>query len=563
MNQNEQGVVFSFRLSGSRMRQSAAQLRRQGQVLDALSLVRRAAEQDDTPSAWQALAGDMRQMGNWEAAARLLARVLSREPHQPGAWIDMARCMQALDQPALAVDCAYHQLHEDPWSQEGDAARAMLSELETIPEGKEPGRTQRLIQRGMVAWQSGQRALGERRIRRALRMTAEKKRLLVTAAMMCMLEMDFTGALKYLPLALRLDPGDARTLTALATLYQQLGKRRISRGFLQRAGRSADSVMTEDGFLAAAWAQDAWQETADYLAVRMRRYPCRTALLSAKATMCCEMGDREAAAEIWRELLSIDPDDRAAASLIAWQQEQPENFINVPGMLPRTERRRQLTEFCMAAESLGTAELLKPGSRTRRLTDWMLESSDPTEMQTAMKLLNSRTEEPMIRCLKELLCRPFLRSEVRQWALMRLADMGCREEMLMLAGNSYTIVQCQPLSEQTQRQPWRMFLPMLLRETRHYGQSREIAELAASLWRQMPDAQRMEAVGSGRYVWCKAMEIFCLRMLDADALAAQVAARTPLSARRISRVLRRIARNMQDGEATESIRPCRRNGEIR
>lgn len=551
MNQNEQGVLYPFRLSGSRMRQSAVQLRRQGQVLDALALVRRAAEQDDTPSAWQAVAAELRLMGNWEAAAQLLSRVLSREPHQPGAWIDMARCLQALDQPALAVDCAYHQLHDDPWSPEGDAARALLAELETIPEAKEPRRTQRLIHRGMVAWQSGERALGERRIRRALRLTAEKERLLVTTAMMCMLEMDFTGALKYLPLALRMNPQDARTLTALATLYQQLGKRRMSRGFLQRAAKTADSVMTEDGFLAAAWAQDAWQETADYLAARMKRYPYRMPLLSAKATMCCEMGDTETAVQLWRDVLSIDPDDRTAASLIAWQQAQPENFMNIPGMLPRTERKRQLTEFRMAAESLSAAELLKSGSRTRRLTDWILESSDPTEVQTAMALLGSRTEAALVPYLKELLCRPFLRSEVRQWALVRLAEMGCREEMLMMAGNSYTIVQCQPLSEQKQHQPWRMFLPMLLTETRQYHQSNEIAEFAASLWRCMTDVQRMDAVGSGRYVWCKAMEILYLRMMGEDELAARVATHTPLSARRISRVLRRLARSMQDDMMTE------------
>jgi len=114
MNQNEQGNVFAFRLPGSRMRQSAAQLRRQGQTVDAMALVRRAAQQDDTPAAWYALAGELRQSGNWEAAVQLLSRVLSREPHHPAAWAAMARCLQMLGQNALAVDCAYHQLQEDP-----------------------------------------------------------------------------------------------------------------------------------------------------------------------------------------------------------------------------------------------------------------------------------------------------------------------------------------------------------------------------------------------------------------------------------------------------------------
>lgn len=552
MSQNEQGKVYAFRLSGSRMRQSAVQLRRQGQVLDALALVRRAAEQDDTPSAWQALAAELRQMGNWEVSAQLLARVLSREPHQVGAWIDMARCLQALDQPALAVDCAYHQLHEDPWSPEGDAARAMLAELEIIPEAKEPRRAQRLVHRGMVTWQSGDRAVGERRIRRALRMVADKERLLVTAAMMCMLEMDFAGALKYLPRALKCNPDDPRTLTALSTLYHQLGKRRIARAFLAKAAPHAESVMAEDGFLAAAWAQDAWPETEHYLAARMKRYPHRKALLAAKATMCCELDRMEEAQQCWREILAIAPDDRHARTMIAHVQREPENFISLPGMLPRAERKRQMAELLQAAEEQPVAELLRIASRERQLIDWMLESSDLTEQQAVMALLARGEASPALTAyLKELLCRPFLRSETRQWALVRLAEMGCREEMLIMAGNHYTIVQCQPVSEKKQQQPWRMFLPMLLTETRRYHQSNGIVEFAESLWRCMTPAQRMDAVGSGRFVWCKAMEILYLRMAGEEETAAMVALSTPLSARRISRVLRRLARCLVDETVTE------------
>ena len=67
----------------------------------------------------------------------------------------------------------------------------------------------------------------------------------------------------------------------------------------------------------------------------------------------------------------------------------------------------------------------------------------------------------------------------------------------------------------------------------------------------MSPQQRMDAVGSGRYVWCKAMEILYLRMAGEDELAARVATHTPLSARRISRVLRNLARSMQDDMMTE------------
>ena len=552
MSQNEQGMVYPFRLSGSRMRQSAVQLRRQGQALDALALVRRAAEQDDTPAGWQALAAELRQMGNWEAAVQVLARVLSSDPHQQGAWIDQARCLHALGQTSLAVDCAYHQLQEDPWSPEGDAARGLLAETDTAENRKEPGRTQRLIQRGITAWQSGSREAGERCIRRALRMTADKERLLVTASMMCMLELDFEGALKYLPRALRYAPEDPRTLTALATLYHQLGKRRISRAFLILAGQYADSVLAEDGFLSAAWAQDAWKEMQEYLDQRMKRQPHRTALLSAKAGMLCERGDLPAAQQLWKDILAIDPDDRHAATMLASAQIPVHTLFCIRGMLPASERERQLTELKMAAESRDMAELLRPGSRSRRLADWFITGNYADERRYVMTLLEKNADDAaVIAFLKELLCQPFLRFETRQWALIRLAEMGCRDEMLIMTGGHFSLIACQKVEEQKQERPWRMFLPVLLEETKQYRRSREITEMAADIWRVLPRGWRGEAATTLRYAWCKAMEILYLRIAGEEEAAARAVTDAALSSRKISRVIRRISRYMLAEPVTE------------
>ena len=544
MNQNEQGMVYAFRLSGSRMRQSAQNLRRQGQIVDALTLTRRAAEQEDTASAWQALAAEMCHTGNWEAASRLLARVLSRDQQQQGVWADMARCMQALGQNDVAVDCAYHQLQEDPWGKDGDTARSVIAALDLTSDDKEPRRIQRLIHRGLTAWQSGDRVTGERRIRRALRVAADRERLLVTTAMLCMLEMDFDGALHYLPRALRLNPDDPRTLTALSTLYQQLGKRRLARGLLARAGKHADSVMAEDGFLTSAWAQDAWPEMNDYLAVRMKRQPHRIPLLAAKATMLCENDDLEAARQLWKEILSIDPDDRSAATMLARAQHAPEQLFTAPGMLPRAERQRQMTELQMAAESLPMADVLRSGSLGRRTLDWFLASSEIQERQYAMDLLGSSDDAAAIPYLKELLCRPFLRHDVRQWALIRLAEMGCQDEMLILAGTHYTMIACRKVDEETAASPWRQFLPELLRETWQYDCSGEMIRFAAGVWRKLPEDARLQAGGMHRYLWAKAVEVLFLLKNEEEALAAKAVRDAAQSPRRISRVLRRIHRCM-------------------
>lgn len=544
MIQNEQGMLYAFRLSGSRMRQSAQTLRRQGQIVDAMILTRRAAEQEDTPAAWQALAAEMNQTANWEVASRLLAGVLSRDPHHGGAWADMARCMQALGQNEVAVDCAYHQLQEDPWGKDGDVARSILAELDVTAGEKEPRRTQRLIHRGLSAWQSGDRAAGERRVRRALRLAADRERLLVTTAMLCMLEMDFDGALHYLPRALRLNPDDPRTLTALSTLYQQLGKRRLARGLLARAGLHASSVMAEDGFLTSAWAQDAWPEMNDYLAARMKRQPHRIPLLAAKATMHCENDDLDTARQIWKDILSVDPDDRSAATMLARANHAPEQLFTAPGMLPRAERLRQMQALQMAVESLPMAEILRPGSLSRRTLDWFLASNDVQERQYALEQLGNSEDETVIPYLKELLCRPFLRHDTRQWALVRLAEMGCQDEMLILAGSHYTTIACRKVDEETAASPWRQFLPELLRETQRYHCPAEILPFAAHVWRKLPEDARMQAGGANRYLWAKAVEVLFLLHNEEEALAAKAVRESAQSPRRISRVLRNIHRYM-------------------
>lgn len=553
MNQNEQGMLYPFRLSGVQLRRSAAQLHRQGRTVDALTLVRRAAEQDDTPSAWQALAEEYRRSGNWEAAVYILSRVLGMDPHQPGVWVDLAACLHALGMLPLAADCAYHQLREDPWSADGDAARALLDALNgDVPEdGREPHRTQRLIHRAVRAWSAGDRPLGERRLRRAMRLTHTPQSLGLTAAMLCMLASDERGALTYLTRSLHQRPDDAQTLIALAMLYHQMGKPRMARGFLRRAAALAETPMEERRFLTAAWALDAWPEMEAFLDVHAKRWPYRTSLMSARAVLCGECDDLPGAQTLWRDILAIDPEDRWAEAMLEWTRQQPEAARCVPGMLPAPEKTRQLEELEQLTARQDTKTLLQCGGRARQLIDWMLASSDAAEAQQCMFLLEARLPDAgMIPLLKELLCRPDVPENVRQWALVLLAEGG-ETELLILSGGRYSLIQCRPLSEKKRQQPWRCFLPLLLTETRKHCQNVEIADYAAGCWRCMSAGQRAQAAGTERYAWCKAMEILYLREIGQDALAARVAQDAPLSNRRISRVMRQLLRCMQENDTKQ------------
>lgn len=552
MNQIEQGVLYPFRLSGSRMRQGAVTLRRQGRTLDALSLLRLAAEQDDTPAAWHALAAELVSLCNWETAVPLLARVLSRDAHQSGVWMDMARCLQALGDSGGALDCVYHQLQEAPWSPEGDAARAMLADMHLMADEEEPRRTQLLLRRGKDAWQRGNRRAGERRIRRALRLTDRKLPMLLAASALCRMERDDAGAMKYLCCALRHDPEDSRTLTAFSSLLHEQGRRRLACAFLQKAGEHAVSVPEEDCFLTAARRQRAWKEMQAYLEERMKRQPCRKALLYARAQMHVLQDDMDSAVSLWREILAIDPDDRYTATLVSGSRYAMFQLLSRNAGLAPGERRRQRQLLEEAAATSDMATLLKPGSRARRLIDWFITGDNEDERSYAMALLGAHsTGEAVIAYMKELLCRPFLPMDVRQWALIHLADTVHAEELLISIGGRFSRVACQRTEKKRAVHPWRMFLPSLLTETRRYRKSRDIADFAASLWRVMPCEYRMEAATTQRYAWCKAMEALYLRTAGEEEAALRVVEEAALPARKISRVLRKLGRCVMAQPVTE------------
>lgn len=547
MKERDQGMVIPFELSGSRLRKSAQEYRRRGQVLEALSLMRRAAEQEDTAWGWQALAAELRQLGCWEAAAVLLGRVLSREEHAPSAWLDMARCQSALGNQALAADCLYHVLQESPWSPEGDTARAMLLEVEPAEEVHEPRRTQRLIHRGMQAWYQGNKRLGLRRLARATRLAGRKERLMTTVALLHMLQGEMRASMKWLARAMRAAPEDAHVLCTMAAVLQQLEKPRMARAYLRLAAPLCGEPQMEERFFTTAWSMNAWPELEAFLQERLKRQPHRVPLLSMRATMLCEQQRSDEARLIWRQILSIDPNERRAAAMQAWQKQSPGGATPPPGRLPLPVMLQQRSVVLNGDG--GSSELFRFGSEERRVLDWCAASADEEEQQLVLTLLAEQPDRAAEqRYLKELLTRPDVLEPLRQQALMRLAEMQCFDPLNVLMGDRYTTARCQMTRPQNDDRLWRMVLTMLLRELSKYDELPEIAEFAASLWRMTPGEERMKALTGDGECWCRAVEVLWLMQQgrEEEAQTALLLRATPTESRRIRRQLQRFRKMIEN-----------------
>lgn len=550
MTEKNFGQVVPFTLSAARLRRGASVYRKRGQHVEALELTRRAAQEEDTPSGWLALAQQLRAQGCWEQAANILTMLLARDDVLPETWLELARCLQAIGWPELATDCLYHHLEDDPWSAGADEARMMLTGLESPYLRQVPDRLPLLVRRGLKAWQEGRRDLALRRLRRALRMEEETERLHITLAYLYLSEDDMPSAIRETFRAIHVAPDHPQAWLALCGMLAQQDKRRAALALLKRMRPLCQDVASEELYLNAAWSIEAYREAEDYLLDRLRRYPGRIALLLPLADVAWATSQRERAIQIWRHIQRIDPGDRRAAAMLAWAQSDPDDSLLAPGALPMSALKAHLLTLSKAViNNLPEEELLRPGSETRAMLDGCFDIAEETQQAAALSLLFESEHPDVVRYLRQLLLHPGVLPQVRRRVLVRLAELGQTSPMYMLMGSRITTVQCQPIDMSRPVSLWRMFLPALVRETRMWRQSPEIVGFAADLWPLMSPEQRRAAAGREQLCYVKAIELLYLRVTGQEAAAEEVAAELPISARRIGRVLRALARMIDEPES--------------
>lgn len=542
MNKTIHGNVVPFALPAHRLRRSAEDYRKRGQPIEAVSLLRRAAEQEDSVMGWLRLAQQLRRMNCQEQASVILYRLCARRNMLPEVWLELGKCQQVLGRKDAAIDCLYHYLSEDPYSEGAEAARAMLEQLETPEETHRAFRHTALIRRGLASYRRGEKEAGVRRIRRAIRMSKEKAPLYITLAVLFLAEGKGEAALVDLAHALRHDPGNVRAMSMMCVTLSSLNKRRMAMAMLERCAEKASEPNAEEYFLTAAWTITADRITRAYLEKQLKQKPYRIALMHHMAVLCWQEGQSEDAQRWWKRILSLDPQDQRARAMILWAPEHPDMQIPMMGALPGDVVKQYLAKLLTILNSDMPADvMLAYGSESRAILDWCMNIPDIRLQSMALNAIGEREGDCVQAYLREMLIVPGTISEVRQKAMLRLAEMGDTGPLNILMGQRITTAQMTRV-EAKPRGQWTLFLPQLLRETRRTCESQELAFFAADLWTMLTPAQQREAVGPKGYQWLKAIEILYLRLTGREEAAEKIVRGLPVSPRKISRILRGVKR---------------------
>lgn len=539
---NQMGKVVPFALSAVRMRRGAEEHRRRGRQLEATELLRRAAQQEDSPLGWLHLAAHLRRLGCWEQAVEILYRLLGRETVLPETWLELGRCHWALGKNEHAADCLYHYLAEDPYSDAAEDARSILDEVEKWDDVPEKARLSGLMRRALTACRDGETALGMRRLRRAGKAARHPGKVYITMALVLLAQEDTNGALRMLAKACQCEDEALRASTMLAVALSAAGKKRAARAMLRQCSERCDTPQGEEMYLTAAWTMGVSPEA--FLHKRLQQHPLRIGLMHPMAEVMWRKGDVQRAEQWWHRILQVDPDDLRAQALLRFVHEQPDRPLPPAGMLPAQAVQGMLiTVEGALKQGMYPDEMLRQGSEVRAALDQCFAMTDERIQQLALEAI-TRQDTPMVRqTLRELLVSPRTVPDVRQKAMLILTGWGENGPMHVLLGPKVTTAECTAVKQR--KGLWRAFLGQLMTELEHRELAEEIVAFAADVWPALTRRQRLLAVGQHGYLWVKGMEISVLLSIGEEASAMNMVRDLMVSRRKLGRVLRVLAGHME------------------
>ncbi len=539
MSEKNGGVVVPFALPVHRMRQAAAGYLKRRMPVEAVELYRQALEKEDSPALRLDLAEALADLQCYEQASNLLYPMLRRADAPIETWLLLARCNLALGREEGATDCLYHLLALDPYSDLADTARDMLGDMEDETLGSAP-RLSKLESRANDAWLNDDWPLARRRMRRAIKLTAHPALLRLSLA-----SLEWDGlrptrkAYNQLALALKEEPNSPQVISSLCMALDKMGRHRMACGYLNRLAALCDTAALEQLFFTTARILNAWGAARRYFMKRLRRAPCRVALMHPLAVLLCEKGDVETARKLWERALRLCPEDELARLYLRRLNETPPRLPR-HGWIRMREDGFAIIAPLLARIQAGESgdDLFVPGSESRHQLDWCFAQRVFDGQKVVLAALCTLTGDAVRDYLRQLLTLPTVEPSLREQIVLHLYDTGYTEPLPILTGQRMGLAQ--PVDKNKPPRRWPMFLFLLLQETREVHEAAPLVAFAAERWREMTETQRARATDEDSYAYVKAVELSYLRQTGQADREARVRARLQVSPRRVERILSKL-----------------------
>lgn len=438
--------VVPFSRSAAYLYQRAAKNRREGHLLDALELTRRALEKDPGNKDYELdLAQILCELGSYVQSNRVLSRMLAEDGSLTEAYFGMACNFYGMNDP----DCAYKALmcflSEDPQSAGRQEVGELLHNLFvartlTGKRSRRKARSARLAGKGMALLRSGELSEGEQVLRRSLAVSPRQSETRALLALCLTMRGEREAALHELTRALRPKKPPMRALCIAAQIHMRFGDAATAAKLIDKAAARNPDGAELRMLLDAACDLKLDEKVYELSQKALAEAPYDRVLLHlCAAAMVNTHRPQERAAHCWARIRRLDPGDEIAGYHLSHPEIRPVAYAY---RLPEEEVRARAGHLADVARGGldGVKAAWAESPRLLRTVRWAIESGEAVFVRAGVNLLSAVETPEAEWLLRQVMIEPSASQALKHQALALLGLRGAKPPYLMTGEDKFSLM---------------------------------------------------------------------------------------------------------------------------
>lgn len=437
--------VVPFSRSAAYLYQRAVINRREGHLLDALELTRRALEKDPGNVDYELdLAQILCELGCFVQSNRILTRMLAVDGTLSECYFGLASNFYGMNDADSAYKALMCFLSEDPQSAGRPEVGELLHSLfiaRTMngQKSRKKARAAKLSAKGLALMRAGRLAEAEQSLRRSLQVGPRHSETRALLAMCLAKKGDMEGAVKEIARSLRPVKPPLRALCIAAQIEYATGNPEAAAKLIdQAAARNPDGAQLRM-LLDAACDLKLHERVFELTQKALAEAPYDRALLHRCAAAIVNTSrPLERAAQCWARIKRLEPCDEVAGYYLAHSDRVPVDYAY---NLPEEEIDQRAEYLAATARSglEGVEAAWAEGSKLRRTVRWALECGDAIFLRAGVNILAAVETPEAEWLLRQVMVDPSASQAARHQALTLLGLRGAKPPFLMIGEDKFSL----------------------------------------------------------------------------------------------------------------------------
>ena len=437
--------VVPFSRSAAYLYQRAVKNRREGHLLDALELTRRALEKDPENVDYELdLAQVLCDLGCYVQSNRILTRMLAQDATLSECYFGLACNFYGMNDADSAYKALMCFLSEDPESAGRQEVGELLHNLfvaRTLGDHKSrrKARAAKLAAKGVAMMRASDLPEAEQALRRSLQISPRNSQTRALLAMCLAMKGNLESAVKEVARSLRPVKPPLRALCIAAQIENATGNPEAAAKLMDQAAARNPDGSDLRMLLSAACELKMDERVFELTQKALIEAPYDRQLLHLCAAAIVNTArPLDRASQCWARIRRLEPGDDVAGYYLAHPDHKP---IPYAYRLPKEEVDKRADYLAEIARSglEGVETTWKQGEELHRTVKWALECEDAVFLRAGVNLLSAVETPEAEWLLRQVMLEPAAAQSLKHQALTLLGLRGAKPPFLMTGEDKFSL----------------------------------------------------------------------------------------------------------------------------